>query len=96
MVASIASKTLHIEPKNSLLQIGNKKTGILIDSGRVCSILNESLATKIIGTSSLARWLKTATSKDHKTIANEQIPAIGMIKTPVKAMFGKMRMPNWL
>ena len=32
MVASIASKTLQIKQKNTILQIGNTKVGILIDS----------------------------------------------------------------
>ena len=48
MVASIASTTVQIEPKHTILQIGNTKVGLLIDSGSVCSILNESLATEII------------------------------------------------
>ena len=42
MVASIASNTIQIEPKNTTLQIGNTQVGLLIDSGRVCSNLTES------------------------------------------------------
>ena len=51
MAASIASTTVQIEPKNSFLQIRNMKVGLLIDSGTVCSILNESLATEVINNS---------------------------------------------
>ena len=57
---------------------------LLIDSGNVCSILNKSLATKIINNSSLARWLTTAPSKSLKTFWNESIPVIGMMQTPIK------------
>ena len=45
MVASIASNTLQFEPKNTTLQIGNTKLGFLMNSGSVCSILSESIAT---------------------------------------------------
>ena len=48
MVASIASNTIQIEPKNTILQIGNTRVGLLIDSGSVCSILPESLASEIV------------------------------------------------
>ena len=48
MVASIASNTVQIEPKSTILQIGNTKVGLLIDSGVVCKVLNESLATEVI------------------------------------------------
>ena len=55
MVASVSSTTLQIKPKSTTLQIGNTKLGLLIDSGSVCSILNESLATDVINNSTLAR-----------------------------------------
>ena len=35
MVASIASITIHIEPKNTTLQIGNTQLGLFVDSGSV-------------------------------------------------------------
>ena len=60
MVASSASNTVQIEPKNTTLQIGNTKVGLLIDSGSVCSILIESLSTEVVKNSTLARWLTTA------------------------------------
>ena len=63
MVASIASNTIQIEPKNKILQIGNTKVGFLIDSGSVCSILNESQATEVFINSTHARWLTTAPAK---------------------------------
>ena len=44
MTASISSSTLPFEPKNTILQFGNTKVGLLIDSGSVFKILNESLA----------------------------------------------------
>ena len=82
-VASIASTIVKIEPKNTILQIGNTKVGLLIDSGSVCSNLNESLAIEVINSSTLARWLMTATSQELKTFANEPKPIIGVMQTPV-------------
>ena len=55
MVASIASNTLHIQPKNMILQIANTKEGLLVNSGSGCSILTESHATEVISNSSLAQ-----------------------------------------
>ena len=55
MVASIASNAIQNEPKNTILQIGNTQVGLLIDSGSVCSILPESLASEIVENSPLAR-----------------------------------------
>ena len=60
MVASIASNAIQIEPKNTILQIGNTHVGLLIDSGSVSSILPESLASEIVENSPLARWLTIA------------------------------------
>ena len=85
MMAGIASKILKVEPKNKTLQIGNKGVGLLIESGSACSILNESLATEVINNSSLLRWLTTAPSKELKTFANEPIPVIGLMQTPVES-----------
>ena len=82
MVASIASYTVQIEPNNTILQIGNNKVGLLIDSRIVCSILIESLATEVINNSTLARWLTTAPAQELKTFANEPIPVIGMMQAP--------------
>ena len=83
MVASIASTTVQIEPKNTILQIGNTRVGFLIESGTVCSILNESLTTEVINNSTLARSLTTVPAQELKTFAKEPIPIIGMMQTPV-------------
>ena len=85
MVASIASNTIQIEPKYTTLQIGNTKIGLLIDSGSVCSILNESLAKELINISILAQWLTTAPAQELKTFANEPIPVIGMMQAPIES-----------
>ena len=85
MVASIASNSIQIEPKNTTLQIGNSQVGLLIDSGSVCSILNESLATEIVDNSTFARWLTTAPAQELKTFANEPITVIGMIQAPIES-----------
>ena len=85
MVASIASNIIQIEPKNTTLQIGNTQVGLLIDSGSVCSILNELLATEVVNNSSLARWLTTTPAQEIKTFANEPKPVIGMKQTPIES-----------
>ena len=83
MVASIASTAIQIEPKNTILQIGNNHVGLLIDSGGVCSILPKSLASEIVENSSLARWLMIAPPQELKTFSNEPINVIGMIQAPI-------------
>ena len=84
MVASIASNTIQIEPKNTTLQIVNTQVGLLIESGSVCSILNESLPTEVVNNSTLARWLTRAPTQEFKTFANEPIPVIGMMQVPIE------------
>ena len=83
MVASIASNAIQIEPKNTILQIGNTQVGLLIDSGSVCSILPESLPSEIVENSPLARWLMIAPPQELKTISNEPINVTGMIQAPI-------------
>ena len=83
IVASIASNSIKIEPKNTRLQIGNTQVGLLIDSGSVCSILTEYLAAEIADNSPLARWLMTAPPQELKTFANEPINVEGMIQAPI-------------
>ena len=70
MVASIASKSLKTDPQNTTLKIGNTAAGLFDESGSVCRILNESLATEIIEICSLTQWQTTAPCKHLKTFAN--------------------------
>ena len=84
MVASIARNSIQIEPKNTTLQIGNTQVGLLIDSGSVCSSLNESLASEIVENSTLTHWMVTAPpTQELKAFANEPINVIGMIQAPI-------------
>ena len=85
ILASIASNKNQIDSKNTTSQIGNTKVGLLIDSGSVCSILNESLATKVVNNSILARWLTTAPAQELKTFANEPMSVIGMMQAPIES-----------
>ena len=85
MVASIAINTILIEPKNTTLQIGNSKVGLLIDAGSLCSILNASLAMEVANKSALARWLTTTSAQYLKTFTNEPIPVIGMMQAPIES-----------
>ena len=83
MVASIASNSIQIEPKNTTLQSGNTQVGLLIDSGSVCSILTESLAAEKVDNSPLARWLMTTPPQELKAFASEPINVMGMIQAPI-------------
>ena len=85
MLTRIASNTVQIEPKNMILPIGNTKVGTLIESGNVCKILNESLATEVINHFTFAQWLTTATAHELKTFANETIPVIGMVQATIES-----------
>ena len=91
MVASIASTAVQVEPRNTFLKIGNTQVGLLSDSGSVCSILNESLATEVIH-NSLSRWLKTTPSL--MTFANQPIPVIGLMQTPVESKGWRIEDPE--
>ena len=86
MVASIASNAILIEPKNTILQIGNTHVGLLIDSGSVCSILPKSLASEIVENYPLACWLMIAPPQELKTFSNEPINVTGMIQAPIASI----------
>ena len=94
MVAGIASNTIQIQPKNTTLQIGKSKVGLLIESGSVCRILNESLATEVGNNSTLARWLTTAPAQALKTFANEPIPVIAKMQAPLESNGWRIETPN--
>ena len=94
MVASIASNAIQIEPKNTTLQIENSKVGLLIDSGSVCSILNESLSTEVVNNSTLARWLTTAPVQALKNFAIEPIPVIAKMQAPLESNGWRIETPN--
>ena len=83
MVASIASNAIQIEPKNTILQIGNTQVGFLTDLGSVCSILPKSVAAEIVENSPPARWLMIAPPQELKTFSNEPINVTGMIQAPI-------------
>ena len=55
---------------------------LLIGSESVCSLLNESLATKNEDYCSLAQWLTTVPARDLKNFANEPILVKGMTQMP--------------
>ena len=76
---------MQIEPEKTILRIGNTQVGLLIDSVSVCSILKESLANEVSNNSTLSRLLTAAPAQEIKTFANEPIPVIGKMQTPVES-----------
>ena len=64
---------------------GNTSTNVLVDSGSVCTIINESLANSIISHDSKSKWIRGANPKQLKTFSNEQIHTVGIIQTSIQS-----------
>ena len=64
---------------------GNTSTNVLVDSGSVCTIINESLANSIISHDSKSKWIREANPKQLKTFSNEPIHTVGIIQTSIQS-----------
>ena len=64
-VASVSSAdfTTSVEAVNHPVVFGNTATNVLVDSGSVCTILNESLADSIISQGPNSKWIREANPK---------------------------------
>ena len=72
-----------VEPLNMPLKIGNVNTTLLVDSGSASSILNHSLASQVVQSSSSAFWIHEPSPPQLRTFSNEPIQVEGKIQAPV-------------
>ena len=82
-VAVIENAVEKVEPLNMPIKIGNINTTLLVDSGSACSILNRSLALRVIQSSPRAFWISKKMSPQLRTFSNEPIQVEGMIQPPI-------------
>ena len=82
-VAMIETAVAKVEPLNMSLKIGNVNTTLLVDSGSACSILNRSLASQVVQSSSRAFWIHETTPPQLRTFSNEPIQVEGKIQAPI-------------
>ena len=86
-VAAVSSTefTTSVEAINLPVTIGNTATNVLVDSGSVCTIVNESLATSIVSQDSNSKWIREANPKQLKTFSNEPIHTLGILQTSIQS-----------
>ena len=86
-VASVSSadSTFSIEAINLPVVLGNTATNVLVDSGCVCTIINETLANSIISQDSNSKLIREAVHKQLKTFSNELIQTLGILQTSIQS-----------
>ena len=67
------------------IKIGNISATLLVDFGSVCSILNWSLASQVVKSSSHAFWVCDNTNPQLRNFLNEPIHNEGKVQTPVSS-----------
>ena len=72
-VAVIEIAVEKVEPLNMPIQIGNINTTLHVDSGSTCSILNRSLASRVVQSSPRAFWIREKVSPQLRTLSDEPI-----------------------
>ena len=85
--ASISSTdfTTSVEAINLPVVLGKTATNVLVDSGKVCTIINESLANPIISQDSNSKWIREANPKQLKTLSNEPIHTLVILQTSIQS-----------
>ena len=73
-----------VEPVNVNICIGNTNTKILVDSGSVCTIINDSLVNAVVSDCQESFWVQSPEMHELKTFSNDLIKTVGVIKTSVK------------
>ena len=86
-VASVSSAdfTTSVEAINLPVVFGNTATNVLVDSGSVCTIINESLADSIISKIQTRSGYLEANRKQLKTFSNEHIQTLGILTTSIQS-----------
>ena len=85
--ASVSStdSTTSIEAINLPVVFGNTATNVLVDSGSVCTIINEMLANSIISRDSNSKWIREAVPKQLKVFSNELIQTLVILQTSIQS-----------
>ena len=82
---SINSDTREVEPVNFDICVGSIKTKASVDSGSVCTIINnKSLANTVVSECKESYWVQSPEVHDLKTFFNDIIKTIGVINTSLK------------
>ena len=64
---------------------GNTATNVLVDSGSVCTIINESLADSIFSQDPNSKCIREANPKQLKFFTNEPIQRLGILQTSIQS-----------
>ena len=72
-----------MEPVNLDICVGNTKTKAWVDSGSVCTIVNKSLADRVVSECNESYWVQSPEIHD-KTFSNDIIKIVGVINTSIK------------
>ena len=84
-VVSSTDFTTSMEAINLPVIFGNTSANVLVDSGGVCTKINESLANSIISHDSKSKWIREANPKQLKTFLNEPIHTVGILQTSIQS-----------
>ena len=73
-----------VEPLTANICIGNTSTKALVESGRVCTIINKSLALALVSDCKESFSVQSPEMHELKTFSNDLIKILGVKKTSVK------------
>ena len=84
-VVSSTDSTTSVDAINLPVIFGNTSANVLLDSGSVCTIVSESLATSIVSQDPNSKWIREANPKQLKTFSNEPIHTLGTLQTSIQS-----------
>ena len=84
-VVSSTDLTTSMTAINLPVIFGNTSNNVLVDSGSVCTIINELLANSIISHGSKSKSIRGANPKQLKKFSNEPIHTVGIIQTSIQS-----------
>ena len=86
-VASVSSadSTNSVEAINFPVVFGNTATNVLVDSGCVCTLINESSVDSIISQDLNLKWIREVNPKQLKVFSNEPIQTRGILQTSIRS-----------
>ena len=83
MVALTQNDIAKKEPLNMPMKIGNISTTLLVDSGNACTILNQSLLSRVVRNSPHVFWIHDNANPQLRTFLKEPIRIEGKVQAPV-------------